>query len=156
MRQIDKKNYVILVGLLVGTVFLTLFIADVYKTKNKHVSEFYKYSNKINSKEFEVYNIENSDFIIYISDKYDLEHESFEIKLKQKIEQMGLKDKLIFIDKKELNKDFINLLKNNYGISIESPKIPMVIVIVDNALVNSAYVDDYLNIDTFIDYEVFE
>ena len=47
MRQIPKKNYYILVVILSVTVLLTLCLSYVYKNKEKLVSNFYEYSNKI-------------------------------------------------------------------------------------------------------------
>ena len=45
---------------------------------------------------------ENADVIIYISDKYDLTHESFEKKLQKKIDNLNIKENLIFLDKLDI------------------------------------------------------
>ena len=58
------------------------------------MSNFYEYSNKIKPQEFDEYMTENSDFMIYISDKYDLTYEEFENNFKDKIEKItGIKFK---------------------------------------------------------------
>ena len=89
MRQIPKKNYYILVVLLVVTILLTLSLSYVYRNKEKLVSNFYEYSSKIKPQEFDEYMTENSDFMIYISDKYDLTYEEFENNFKDKIEKLN-------------------------------------------------------------------
>ena len=156
MKQVNKKNYAILIVLLVGTIFLTLMLSNIYLAKNKLVSNFYEYSNKIDTKEFEAYMVENSDFIIYISDKFDLSHESFENEFKLKLEKLNLKEKLVFIDKNDISSDFLSALKNNYNINIDITRTPMLIVIIDNKAIKNVYIDEYSNVDTIIDYEAFE
>ena len=73
-----KKNYIILIVLVVSTVFVTLFISDVYLQKSKKESICYQYLNRIMLTELDEYIIENPNSIIYISDKYDLSNEHFE------------------------------------------------------------------------------
>lgn len=156
MRQIPKKNYYILVVLLVVTILLTLSLSYVYRNKEKLVSNFYEYSNKIKPQEFDEYMIENSDFIIYISDKYDLTYEEFENKFKEKLEKLNLKSNLIYIDKNDINKEFLNKLKKEYNINIEIKDTPIVIVVVDNKVIKNVSVDIDSDVDTLIEYEVFE
>lgn len=156
MRKIPSKNYIILVVLLVVTVFLTLLLANIYTSKNKLTSSFYEYSNKISIDEFEQYLVENPDAIVYISDKYDLTHETFEEKFKEKIDNLNLKKNLVFINKEEIDRDFIKKLNNNYKINIDINTTPIILVTVDKKIVKSIYVDKNSNVDTFIDYEIFE
>jgi len=70
MREIPKKNYIILAVLVVVTIAVTLISASIYKSSTKQVSEIYKYLNKITPEEFEGYLVENPDVIVYISDRY--------------------------------------------------------------------------------------
>ena len=156
MKKIFQKNYIILVVLLVVTVFFTLFLSNLYVSKNKLVSNFYEYSNKIKTEEFDEYMIENPDTILYISDKYDLTHETFENKFEEKINNLNLKENLVFIDKDEITDKFLNKMSNTYEINIELNNIPIIIVIVDNTIVKSVYIQNDSNVETIIDYEVFE
>ena len=91
MRKIPQKNYYILIILLFVTIILTLSLSSIYKKKDSFVSSFYEYANKINSFDFDEYIIENSDLIIYISDKYSLSNESFETKFANKLDKLNLK-----------------------------------------------------------------
>ena len=156
MKKILSKNYIILIVLLVVTVFLTLFLSNLYTAKNKLVSNFYEYANKITPQEFDEYIVENPDTIIYISDKYDLAHETFETKFEKKIESLNLREKLVFMDKENITQDFLSKIKNTYGINIEIENLPMLVIVIDNTVTKNIYIENYLNVETIIDYEVFE
>ena len=156
MRQIPKKNYYILVVILSVTVLLTLCLSYVYKNKEKLVSNFYEYSNKIKPQEFDEYMTENSDFIMYISDKHDLTYEEFENSFKEKLENLNLKNNLIYIDKNDIDKEFLNKLKKEYNINIEIKNTPIIIVVIDNKVIKNIFVNTDSNVDTLIEYEAFE
>lgn len=156
MKKIPQKNYYILAVLIILTILLTLSLANVYVNKDKYVSNFYKYSNKITCEEFDEYVSENFDLIIYISDKYDLSYELFEKKFKDKLNDLNLKNKLVYIDKSELNKKFLKKLKNEYGINININKLPIIVVIVDSKVIKNVVVSPNSDVDTIIKYEVFE
>ena len=156
MREIPKKNYYILVILLVVTALLTLLLSNIYLNKEKLVSNFYEYANKINPGEFDQYMTENSDIMIYISDKYDLTSENIEKKLKNKIEELNLKDNLIYLDKNVINKNFLEKLKKDYEIIINLEKTPIIVVIIDNKVIKNISLSPDSNVESLIEYEVFE
>ena len=156
MKQVQRKNYYILIVLIVVTILLTLSLASVYKNRDKLVSSFYNYANKITSNEFDEYITESSDLIIYISDKYDLTNESFEKKFQKKLDDLNLKEKLIYIDKKELNKIFLDKLKKEYQISIDKNKLPTIIIIIDKKVIKSIYITSKSDVNSIIEYEAFE
>ena len=89
MREIPKKNYIILVVLLAVTAFLTLFLSNIYKNKEKLTSNFYEYANKITPESFDEFMTENEDVIIYIGDKYDLTLETVEKELSKTLFKMA-------------------------------------------------------------------
>ena len=131
-------------------------LSNLYLNKEKLVSSFYEYSNKITPKEFDQFVTENSDVIIYISDKYDLTNESFESKLEKKLDSLNLKQNFVFIDKNDINKKFINKLEKLYGINIDINKTPIVIVVVDEQIIKNVSVMTDSDVDSLIDAEVFE
>lgn len=156
MKEIPKKNYYILVVLLAVTMLLTLLLSNLYLNKEELVSNFYEYSNKITPEEFDEYMLENSDIIIYVSDKYDLTHEIFEKNFETKLNDLNLKDNLVFIDKDDVDNKFLNKLKNKYGININIKNTPIIVVIVDKMVIKNVTITEDSNIDTIIDYEDFE
>ena len=156
MNEIPKKNYYFVVVLIVVTVFMSLSLVRIYNNKEKFTSNFYKYANKITYQEFQEYISERTDMIIYFSDKYDLSHESFEKKFISKIDDLNLKNNLIYIDKMDLNKEFLKELEDNYKIIIDKHKLPIIVVMSEGKVRKTVYIEKSTNVDTIIDYEVFE
>lgn len=156
MKEIPKKNYYILVVLLTVTAVLTLTLSNLYLNREKLVSNFYEYANKITPKEFAEYVSENSDLIIYISDKYDLTNETFEKSFEKKLNDKNLKEKLIYLDKNKIDKKFLSKLKDTYNINITLSDTPIIIIIVDGKIIKNISITNNSNVDTIIDYEEFE
>lgn len=154
MKKIPIKNYVILAVLILVTVLLTLFLASLYKNSEAISSNFYNYSNKITASEFKEYMLENDDAIIYLADKVVLTHESFENSLQEKIDSYGLKNKLVYIDKKEITDKFIKEFNDEYNTVIDKKQLPIIIFIVDNKIVNITYINSDTKVDSLIDFEV--
>lgn len=151
-----KKNYIILIVLVVSTVFVTLFISDVYLQKSKKESICYQYLNRIMLTELDEYIIENPNSIIYISDKYDLSNEHFEKEFKDNIEQLNLKNNVVFIDKSDLTSSVRKELKNKYNVDIPDVNNSIVLMFIDSKVTNIVIVDDNTNAYDFIDYGAFE
>lgn len=156
MKKISQKNYFTLVVLVLVTIVLTLALCSAYKNRYMLTSSFYRNANKITNLEFDEYMQENSDLIIYISDKYDLSHESFEEKLMKKINEFNLKDKLIYIDKEKMNKEFLKKLKDDYNIIIDIKDIPVIVFVLDNTAIKTVHIKKNTKVNDIIDYGVFE
>ncbi len=155
MNKVSFKNYLILILIVAVTVFATVLISNIYKESKRVESEFYKYSNVITSKEFDVYVTEYPDSIIYIYDKYSTEYKEFEDELKEEIENQYLKNNFVYIDKRELNKKFINNIKETYNVNLKYNNKPIIIIMSDKEIINVVEVD----VDTkasSINFEVFE
>ena len=155
MKKIPKKNYIILVVLLAVTVFLTLFLSNLYKNKEKLTTNFYEYANKITPESFDEFMTENEDVIIYIGDKYDLTLEKSEKNLEQKIDELNLKHNLIYIDKSYIDKKFIKKLKG-YDINIDLNKLPVVVVIIEKDIIKNVTISSNTDIEMLLDSEAFE
>ena len=154
MKKIPTKNYIILAVLILVTVLLTLFLASLYKNSEAISSNFYNYSNKITASEFKEYMLENDDAIIYLADKVVLTHEFFENSLQEKMDSYGLKNKLVYIDKKEITDKFIKEFNDEYNTVIDKKQLPIIIFIVDNKIVNITYINSDTKVDSLIDFEV--
>lgn len=138
MRQIPKKNYIIFLLMLVGVVLVTFLGVRVYNNNIKPSSVLYKYLKTIKGDELNLYLSENPSTVIYISDKYDVSKEDLEKELKNKIIDLNLYDNFIYLDKDELNKDFINEFNKQNKTSITIDKLPTLIIFNDNE-VESVY-----------------
>ena len=156
MRKIPRKNYYIVVLLIVITVLITLFLSNLYKNRSRDFSLIYNYSNKITSDELDEYLLEMSDIIIYVADKYDNSNTKFEEKFKNKIDSLNLKDKLIYIDKSELNKKSLEKLNKEYKIKINLENLPTIITIVDRKVTRLETVRNDSDVNKILNYEDFE
>lgn len=156
MKKIPKKNYIILAVLISVTVLLTLVLSNIYLNKEKLVSNFYNDINEIKPNDFDEYFLEHTDLIIYISDKYDLSNETFEKKFEKKLENLNLKNIVVFMDKNEIDKKFLNKLKDEYNINIDINNTPLIVVVVDKEFVKGVSVSNLTDVDTIINYEAFE
>jgi hypothetical protein len=155
VKKVPFKNYVYLVIIIAFTVFITISVANLYKNSKRVESEFYKYSNTISNKEFDVYVTEYPDSIIYIYDKYSYKYEDFEEELKNKIEELYLKNNLVYIDKRELNKKFISNMKDNYSLELKYNGKPIIIIISDKEVVSVIEINEESTTDS-INLGVFE
>ena len=156
MKKIPKKNFIILAVLISVTVLLTLTLSNIYLSKEKLVSNFYNDINEIKPNDFDEYYLEHTDLIIYISDKYDLSNETFEKKFEKKLENLNLKNIVVFMDKNEIDKKFLNKLKDEYNINIDINNTPLIVVVVDKEFVKGVSVSNLTDVDTIINYEAFE
>jgi hypothetical protein len=151
-----KKNYIYLAVLLVVTVGLTFLLSLIYNKEVNSVSYSYEKLNKITSDEFEEYMMENTEMIVYISNKSDSNNNRFEKKFIKKLENLNLLENTIYIEKTEINNEFKKLLKNNYDYKLDEKKLPVIIVIDNGEVVQSVVVDKNSNVDLIVDYGVFE
>ena len=155
MNKVPFKNYVFLLLIIVFTVFITLFVSTLYKDSKRIVTDFYSYSNKITNKDFELYITENPNTIIYIYDKYNNSRKEFEENLKNQLETKYLTNNFVYMDKRELNKNLINYIKNNYGVQLKYNGKPVILIITDDEATSMIEVDEEANVDS-LNLEVFE
>ena len=106
-RKIPFKNYVIVVVLVVLLVLVSLYLCSWYKTIREYnltKSVLSDTVNKIELETLESYIMDNSDFIMYISDSSDQEIKSFEKKLKKYVKNNSLSNEMIYLDIKDYEK----------------------------------------------------
>lgn len=151
-----KKNYVYLFVLLSATIVITFFLSSIYKKEVILTSYAYDTLNMINSYEFEEYMTEHLDTIIYISDKTNLNNNKFEKKFINKLEKLNLLENTIYIEKQEITPSLEKTLKENYSCNYNEDSLPVIIVINDNQIIQTSIVDENSDVNTIIDYEVFE
>ena len=156
MRKIPSKNYCVVVVLILCTFLVTLFLSNLYKNREKEISPIYNYSSRITNEEFDEYFLERQDVIVYISDKHDTSNRKFEKNFIKKIDELNLKDKLIYIDKDELNKKSLEELDKKYNIKVDLNNLPIVISIVDRKVTKIANVTEESNVNKILEYEDFE
>lgn len=147
------KNYLIYVVLIIITVLLTLFFSKSYLKNNGQKSILYNYISEIKTDDFEQFMTENPDAIIYISSIQNDNNIGFEKKLKKKIDSLNIKENVVFINKETVDSNFLNLLRESYGLNLNINESSL-IIINDNVLINCIYVDDNVDFSS-IDFSEF-
>ena len=155
MNKKPIKNYALLLLIIFVTVCAVFIVSNIYKESKRVESDFYVFANTITTKEFDVYVTEFPNSIIYIYDKYSNEYKEFESELRNKIETSYLTNNFVYIDKRELNKKFINNIKENYNTEFKYNNKPVIIIISDKEIVNVIEVNETTNINS-LNLEVFE
>ena len=150
-----KKNYIYLILLVIVTVVLTLFLADLYKKEKNNVSYIYDKLPSISGNEFLGYMLENSDAIIYFGDKTNNKLNKVEKKLINQLEKNNLMKNAIYIEKEEITSNLKEQLKDNYAYDIPT-SLPILIIISDNELIQSIEINQNVDLNSIIDYEVLE
>ena len=151
-----KKNYIYLIILILCTIFLTLFLSNLYKKETVQVSYAYENLNKITSTEFEEYLLENPDSIIYIGDKANISNNKIEKKIINKIIKLNLLEKAIYIEREDIVNSFEKILKEKYNYKYEEKDLPIMLLIVDGELSQKILINKQINVNNVIDYGVFE
>ncbi len=117
MRVIPKKNYFILVVIIVATLFSVFFIREKYlkqisydRVTNKRIDFIFE----IKEKELDSYLMENREVVIYMASSADNSLENFETELKKYVLKEQLGKELIYINLNDISKNFLNKLKTKY------------------------------------------
>ena len=139
------NNYLKLALILVGVVFFTLLIANIYNNVSKSkINNGYltKYISSINYGEIANTKLEFSgDTFLYISYTGDRDIYNLDVKLKKIIKDNSLNDKVIYLDMKERldTKDYLSKLNETLGLNDKKiGKLPAILYYKDDILMTIA------------------
>lgn len=148
-RNIPKKNYFILVLMLICIVVLTFATVNIFKwIKSNNVRNGYinKYVSEITYNELDTYLLEPaSNTFIYITYTGNEQVYKLEKDLKKIISNYDLTDEFIYIDVTEEieNNDFIKNINEKYSTNLIN-KIPVIMYFKDGVLTDVINSDDNL------------
>lgn len=143
MRKIPRKNYILLVLMLLGVVVITFACRDFYNNNLKKTSEMYMYARHMSRDDLKEYLFESPSLVIYVADKYNINNEFLENKLKKKIISNNLYNNFVYVDYREFNKKFINYFNSTYHTNLNVDKLPTIIIYEDGYISNIFYcIDD--------------
>ncbi|MBQ9318149.1 MAG: hypothetical protein IJR82_00760 [Bacilli bacterium] len=137
MRDIPKKNYFILLIMILSVVAITIVLMNAYNNRVKKTSIMYNYLSEIKENDLDAYLIENPNIVIYIADKYDLSNNQVEKKLKKKMIKLNISDYFVFLNLNN-DMDFINQLNEKYYGNVEK-NLPVIVVFEDGKIKESFY-----------------
>ncbi len=137
-RVVPKRNYYILIGLLIGVVILTFSVVSICNAiKNNNVNSGYinRYVSEISYKELDTYLLEPaSDTFVYITYTGDENVYKLEKGLKKIVNNYELADNFIYVDVSEemFNNNFMDNLNKKINSKIE--KLPVILYYKDGIL----------------------
>lgn len=143
MREVPKKNYFIMLIIIVVIAITTIALANIYNKHNVKTSVMYNYLSEIKINDFDVYIVENPNTIIYIGDKYNVDNDAIEKKIMKKMIELNVSDYFVYLNLTD-NIDYIDRLNKKYNVNI-SKDLP-VIVVFDDGKIKTIY-SDLKNID---------
>ena len=141
-RVVPKKNYYILICMLISVIILTFSVANISNAiKNKNVSSGYinRYVSEISYEELDTYLLEPaSNTFIYITYTGDENIYKLEKSMKKIINNYELTDNFIYVDvsKKMTDEDFINDLNQKINSNIKIEKLPVILYYKDGILID--------------------
>lgn len=151
MKKVPTKNYFILLGIVLVTVIVTVALGNFYANRNRETSVLYNFLPKVTLEDLDTYLSESDTVAIYIDDKYNLEDNTKQEELKNKIIELNLSNNFVFLDSNNINKSFKREFqqKYHYDLTDDYPTI----VVMNNRRVIDSYSE--LNVD-IIKFEEFE
>ncbi len=117
-REIPKKNYFILIVVIVAVVGLCFYLTSWYKT----IEEYYKTNSvisevlpEIETETFSSFLLDNPDIVVYISSSSDSGVKTFEKQFKKMIVDYSLNSNIIYFDiDKDVNVNGLETLVKNF------------------------------------------
>ena len=142
MRVVPKKNYYILIGILIGVVVLTLSIVKICNAiNNENVNSGYinRFVSEIKYKELDAYLVEPaSNVFIYITYTGDELIYKMEKNMMKLINNYDLASNFIYVDVTEdmLKDQFIGDLNKKINHTIKINKLPIILYYKDGVLID--------------------
>ncbi len=116
-KSIPLKNYIIVVVIVLLVVLGAIYACSWYKTikeYNLNKSVITDTVNKIELETLESYIVDNSNFIMYLSDSSDESIKSFEKKFKRYIKNNSLNSEILYLDIKDYDNELVVETLLNY------------------------------------------
>ena len=122
------KNYFIYAILIFVTIFVTLFLSKNYINDTKEKSVLFNNISEIRIDDFEQFITENPDAIVYISNINNTDNIKFEKKFNKRIEDLNIKDSVVFINSETLDSDFLKMIKSKYNFDLDVNESTIMII----------------------------
>lgn len=148
------KNYILLSIFYIITILVVIYFCVIYQNSSKNVSDsdISNYVVDVSSRDYgdlynniNNYNVENSQFIIYVASYKYTDLSSFESIFQDVINDMNLKSKILYINVDDLKSfGYINKFLNDFGYSesVKVSSLPIFIVVNNNEVIDLKSVID--------------
>lgn len=138
------KNYIIYGLVCILTIVLLVGWVNMYidnKTYKDNTNERMNFLKEINESELKNFLQENPDVVIYLSNSEDSSIDEFENKLRKKLVKKDYTNDIVYINTRNLSDKVLKLINEKYKVNYE--KLPNLIVISDESIVDTYYISDY-------------
>jgi len=137
MREIPKKNYLVLVVIILAVVVGALYLSNVYKETrpNTFNSDLYDFLSDATVEDIESLVAHNPLVVIYISDRTNEEKEELETELKEMIINFNIQQFLVYLDISEGREAILIFFLENYEVELDFDHLPILIVMQDGEIV---------------------
>ena len=118
MREIPRKNYIILALVVLLTVLLVFYMRNWYvmtREYNSDNSPMLKVISEINPDEISNYVMENPKFILYTSSGLNKDIKGFESKFKNYVLDKNIKDYMIYINTADIDVNVLGDILRGYS-----------------------------------------
>ena len=139
MREVPKKNYIIMLIIIIAIVLVTIFLSNIYNNRFQKTSVLYNYLSEIKKKDLDSYLLEKPEIIIYASNKYNNSNEEQEKKLMQQIIDNNIYEYIVYLNLEDKKLNILNSLNKKYDGKLKN-KLPVLIVF-ENGKIKEAYYD---------------
>ena len=148
------KNYILLSVFYIFTILLVVYLCVIYKNSSNVGNSFISnYVVDVTGKNYDIlfsnvsnYNMENHQFIIYVSSYKDKSLSSVENVFEEVINDRNLKGKILYINVDNLKSfDYVNRLLSDFGYTdkVKKSSLPIFIVVNDEKIVDVKSVSDF-------------
>lgn len=145
MREIPKKNYILVFVITIATIGLVVYFSNWYKASKEYYLESSVMTNflgEIKETEIENYILENPEVVIYISSDQLDETKKFEKQLKDYIIKEEIKAHFIYLNCSKVTNDFLSNFQKKYfkgGLSNIHITYPNLLVVKDGKITDVLY-----------------
>lgn len=148
LREIPTKNYIKAGLCIILSIVLIFYIAKwytVYQDNNLNKAIISDYLTEISYDEFSNYLTENSNAVVYMGIATDKTCRSYENKLKNIVDNYGLKDSIIYLnitDFSKENSNYIDLFNDKYGVDNKKTTSVPTIMVFENGKITAVISGD--------------
>lgn len=139
MREVPKKNYIIMLIIIIAIVLVTIFLSNIYNNRFQKTSVLYNYLSEIKKKDLDSYLLEKPEIIIYASNKYNNSNEKQETKIMKQIIDNNIYEYIVYLNLEDKKLNILNSLNKKYDGKLKN-KLPVLIVF-ENGKIKEAYYD---------------
>jgi len=136
MREIPKRNYFLLLFIVVGIVFGTIYLSHLYNENKEStfISPMYEFLPSITTEEVMEVVTHRPLIVIYISDMTNEDIYELELELKEMIISLEIQEFFVYLDSSEHSESILEFFHQEFDIEFNIHDTQTLIVVQDGAV----------------------